>query len=467
MGIWAVLQLIIAIASTFVTWYPQAVTKFVAENISKGLLSPAAAAFYQALRANVIVYIPAIIGFYLGAPFLASHLLGDVSYAPLFRVVAFDVFLNAGMLQLLVAALLGLQMFRETAVIGFLVNGLFRQRLIISLILLMKNFFGLVVGWLISDAATVIIYLILTVRVLGKPRFDFSLSRLTRFYLPLEVAQIVAFAQTWFDRAFLVLFVSLATLGIYNAALTAFSVLGGISGAMTNMLLPAYSSIRGTDNRVSMRHSISLGIRYANFTLTPLAFGLLATAKPAITLFVGQAYVSGALPLTIFALAFAVTAFTTPLGPVFLALEATIAAASIFAVSVLIGLAAAFVLLPIGGIVGVSIARALAIISPAVLQVLILRKKITLDLDVNTIAKTFIAGTVMAVALLGVQLIYYNKFMLPAYILLGGAVYLLMLRSLKAVSLDDMNLLRSFLGKKLSLVCIIITWLLGLDRLSS
>ncbi|HKM77806.1 MAG TPA: oligosaccharide flippase family protein, partial [Candidatus Bathyarchaeia archaeon] len=151
MGIWAVLNLIIAVASTFVTWYPQAVTKFVAENISKGLHSQAAASFYQALRVNVIVYIPAIIGFYLGAPFLASHLLGDVSYAPLFRVVAFDVFLNAGVLQLLVAALLGLQMFRETAAIGLLVNGLLRQVLIISLIVLMRNFLGLVVGWLISD----------------------------------------------------------------------------------------------------------------------------------------------------------------------------------------------------------------------------------------------------------------------------------------------------------------------------
>ncbi|HYW01938.1 MAG TPA: hypothetical protein VE862_10740, partial [Candidatus Acidoferrum sp.] len=34
MGIWAILQLILAAASVFVTWYPQAVTKFVAENIS-------------------------------------------------------------------------------------------------------------------------------------------------------------------------------------------------------------------------------------------------------------------------------------------------------------------------------------------------------------------------------------------------------------------------------------------------
>jgi len=177
--------------------------------------------------------------------------------------------------------------------------------------------------------------------------------------------------------------------------------------------------------------------------------------------------VGGSLPLTIFALAFAVTAFATPLYPVLMALEATSAVASITTVSVTISLVVAFVLLPVLGIVGVAIARALSILLSGIFLVIILRRKMTLDLDLHTVAKTFIAGTVMAGVLLGVQLIYYNKFMLPAYILLGGVVYLLMLRLLKTMSLEDMNLLRSFLGKRLSPVCNIITWILVPDRRSS
>lgn len=56
MGILAILQLINAACIAFFTWFPQAVTKFVAENISRGRRSAAAGAFYQSLRANLIIY---------------------------------------------------------------------------------------------------------------------------------------------------------------------------------------------------------------------------------------------------------------------------------------------------------------------------------------------------------------------------------------------------------------------------
>ena len=77
MGIWAILQLIVAACTTFITWFPQAVTKFVAENTAAGSKPAAAGAFYQALRANIVMYLPVIAGFYFGASFLASRLLSD------------------------------------------------------------------------------------------------------------------------------------------------------------------------------------------------------------------------------------------------------------------------------------------------------------------------------------------------------------------------------------------------------
>ena len=82
MGIWTILTLIIAFCQTFATWFPQAVTKFVAENVARGSRDKAAAAFYQALRATLVVYVPVVIAVYLGAAFLASRLLGGTSYAP-------------------------------------------------------------------------------------------------------------------------------------------------------------------------------------------------------------------------------------------------------------------------------------------------------------------------------------------------------------------------------------------------
>jgi hypothetical protein len=84
-------------------------------------------------------------------------------------VFAFDVFLFEGMLLILMAALFALRMFRETAVVGLVVGGFVRQSLVISLLILSRNFIGLPVGWLISDAITAVIHLALTTRALGSP----------------------------------------------------------------------------------------------------------------------------------------------------------------------------------------------------------------------------------------------------------------------------------------------------------
>ena len=91
-------------------------------------------------------------------------------------------------------------------------------------------------------------------------------------------------------------------------------------------------------------------------TVTPLVFGLLATAKPALTLFVGQAYAGGAEPLMILCCASAITTVGVTLFPMLLALSETRWASAITAVSVALGVASAFLLLPVWGIIGASTA---------------------------------------------------------------------------------------------------------------
>ena len=462
MGIYAILLLINATCQTFATLsVDQAVTKFVAENFSRGANSAAAGAFYQALRTTLTIAIAVVALIYYEAPSLAVYLLGDVSYAVLFHVLAVDVLFSAGALPVVTSGMLGLQMFREFAATDLIFGGLLRQTMIILLIVLLRNFVGLVIAWVFSDAATVVVLLAFAISALGMPRFDFPLTKLFRFSLPLTLGNIAGYAQTWFDRALLVAFVPLATLGIYNAALTAFGVLAGVASAMTSMLFSAYSSIKGeTQFRSSIRDAVRLATRYSSFTLIPLALGLLAVAKPALTLLVGEAYASGSLPLIIFSGAFAVTAFTAALSPVLLVLEETKIAAAITAVSVAMSLVVAFVLLPEWGMVGASVARAFAIILVAVLTILVVSRKMTLQVDILAVAKNLVASTIMAILLVAFQLMIYSKFLLPVYVLIGAIVYLIMLRLLRAVNPSDLSLLRGFLGPRLSLVSNVLSWII-------
>ena len=461
MGIWAVLQLIVSACLTFATWFPSAVTKYVAENIANGSKGKAAAVFYQALRANCLLYAPVIVGMYFGATFLAVHLLRDASYTSLFQWLAPDVFLDSGLVALGTYTLLGLRKFREIAVVGLAVGGALRQFLIILLVIVTQNLVGLVIGWLISDAVWVGLYFAMIVKVLGRPTFDFPLAKLFHFYWPLELAQIVGFAQTWFDRILLVPFVPLATLGVYTAAVTAFAVLKGVSAAVGNMMFPAFSSIQNkAAGSRNLLDSIAVATRYSNLILTPLAFGLIATAKPSLTLFVGQSYVGGYIPLAILSVAFAVTIFTTALSPALLALGETKPAGAINALSVVIGLIAAYPLLPLLGTVGASVARAITIILGGVLLVPVLSRKIGFHLDFVLTAKTLFAGCVMAGVVIAIQFVSYSKFLLPLYLLVGVLVYLVMLRIQKLVNVADLDLIQGLLGGRLSIVIKILGWIL-------
>jgi hypothetical protein len=66
----------------------------------------------------------------------------------------------------------------------------------------------------------------------------------------------------------------------------------------------------------------------------------------------------------------------------------------------------------------------------------------------------------MAIILFALQLVYYTKFMLLVYVLVGGIIYIISLRLLKAVDEQDMELVRGFLGRRLESVSRFLSWVL-------
>ena len=123
-------------------------------------------------------------------------------------------------------------------------------------------------------------------------------------------------------------------------------------------------------------------------------------------------------------------------------------------------MAVAYLLLPEWGMVGASVARAFAIILVAALTILVVRRKMTLQVDILAVAKNLLASAIMAIVLVAFQLMIYSKFLLPVYVLIGAIVYLILLRLLRAVDAADLSLLRGFLGPRMSLVSNALSWII-------
>jgi O-antigen/teichoic acid export membrane protein len=356
---------------------------------------------------------------------------------------------SAGALPVVTGTLIGLKKFKATSAIGVGVI-LLRQSLIILLIILLKNFVGLVYAWVLSDSVAITVYAMYILRVVGLPKTAFSLRKLIDFSWPLSIGNIIGFVYSWFDRALLVVFVPLASLGVYNAELTALGVLVSVSTTIGTALLPVYSGISGDIDRLERaRYATSLASRYVSFTIAPLAFGLLATAKPALTLFVGQAYADGTAPLMILSFFYAVTVLGLALSPMLVALAETRLVSWITLVSVLVGLASAYLLLPVLGIIGASLARSFALVITTILTIAVLGQKKAMRLDVEAVWKSLVASALMASTIFGMQMIVYDKFLLPVYMLVGVIVYLIALRLLRAVRKDDVDLIEKYLGVRL------------------
>lgn len=294
-------------------------------------------------------------------------------------------------------------------------------------------------------------------RILGRPKISFPLRRLVNFSWPLWLGDGLSFASQWFDRAILLVFVPLAAVGIYNVTLTAFSAVAGISGVAAGTLFPAFSSMQHPERRRELVPALKRSTRYLCFVMVPLAFGLLATAKPALTLFVGPAYVGGAEPLMILSATYALTVVGISLSPMLLALGETRLASLATLGALIISLLSAAVLTPWYGMMGAATARATSMVAGLALLMIFLGKRIRLELDLDATLKSTIASIVMAIVVMGVEAGFYSRYFLPAYMLIGGVVYLAMLRFLKAIKQEDIQLVRDSMGPRLTFASNIIS----------
>ena len=199
--------------------------------------------------------------------------------------------------------------------------------------------------------------------------------------------------------------------------------------------------------------SIRTASRYVSIIAMPLAFALVAAARPALTLLVGRAYQGGVIPLAVLAVGSMASIVALSLGPVLIVLNETMLAALTSILPIPLSVAVALITIPVLGISGASIGRAFSMLLSLLLTWYFVRRKIAVKLDFNAILKSVVASGFMALVMEVLQLLYYSRFLLPVYLLAGLVAYLVALRAVKAVTPADIDLLRRILGQRFSRIC--------------
>jgi O-antigen/teichoic acid export membrane protein len=426
---------------------PNAATKFIAEAVAAENFAGAAAVASQVIKTTLAAASISSTSCFAFSGILSNLLLGGVQHNLLFQILAVNVFF-ASLIPALTGILLGLKRLREIATLG-VASFCLQQMLVVLLLLCHCGLFGVVVGWVVGNLFNFIASLLLVTRSLNFFEADRLDPRvLLRYSWPLYPVAFVSLLDNWFDRA---LFIghSLSELGIYNVAYKAFGYLYAIPIVVSDALFPHFSELRSREGLDRLSSAFKSTSRYLTLIATPLALGAAALAGPLITLFAGRGYATAAQPLSVLCTFSAVSAIGLVLGKILLVLGETLGYSLITFSTVLAGLAVGKLLVPLLGPLGASFARAASMLLALVPMLVVTSKKIRIRIDGEAVWKSWTAGVVMVATLFLLQCLSAYVLLLPAYVAIGAATYMLMLRSLHAVTEKDLEFVRRLLGLRL------------------
>lgn len=443
-GVMAILLLVLDLSQTVVDLgLPSALNKFVAQSDR----STGAYLIRTALRLVVLCsFVAGAVTVFLSAK-LSQSFSGTMMYASAFAVLGIAV-ISAGVYDSLTGILMGGGRVKELATLDA-ARFFLQQILATGLVVLGWGLVGVMTGWAIGYTLFALGGYLIAYRASRVTKSKVSLRGLLRFSGPLYARDFVGFAYTWVDRALLLLFVPLSQLGIYNVAFVGFGILASTPGAIAASLFPHYSKL-STRSSKKLEDAVWSASRYIALIVSPLALGLAALAPTVLRILGGATYQTGAVALAILSILLFVTLSSYSLGAILVALNRPAQQAIITLVGASISLMFGVVLIPRLGINGSAIARGSGMVVGLIVTAWFVRRSIALKFDLATIWKTAVAASIMALIVLTMEVSLKSVFLVPAYVLIGAFVYILVLRFENAVNQADIRLFKAFAGESLA-----------------
>jgi succinoglycan exporter len=390
------------------------------------------------------------------APQFSLLLAGMGDYKLAFGIASFVV--SAGIIGTVVDAVMqGIQEYQKLAIVRVLAQ---IARIVVSVALLLLGY-GLVAvltGWVVSWLSLSLMCLpIISKRLSPESEETYPHREIMQYSSPLMASQLLLLASNWIDICIVMIYVKAPELGAYNVAITASGLLGAlILTPITSTLLPTISQIYGENG--SIKQALTKATRYIALLYMPAAFGLTALAAPAIRLLAGAAYGESVVPLAIISVASITHALALPIITVLQTIGDTVKVFKITTIAVIADVATCLSLIPVTGVVGASIGRCSLFLFTLIYATYEARKVIAIKFDKEAAWKAILASTIMAAPLFILQKWNSSIIVLPGYIILGAATYLLAIKALKGINGEDFSLLEQALPRRLKWIMKPVTW---------
>lgn len=205
--------------------------------------------------------------------------------------------------------MLGLGLFKETAIQNILNTGVSRT-LAIILAIMGLGLIGVTLSWFIAAAST-LIFSIYVLRHNLQLKKGFPIKRLIDYSLPVHIFTIIMFIQGWADIAILyALSANLPQIGTYYLVVSGAMILSIFYTSFSMVILPALSSRYSQNGINGISPITNTYIRIVCKILVPVGISFAVLSSTAIELAYGTQYLSGTLPFAILAATSIIPALT-------------------------------------------------------------------------------------------------------------------------------------------------------------
>jgi len=269
---------------------------------------------------------------------------------------------------------------------------------------------------------------------------DWPLVR-TIFLAALPFALLVGFSTIYnrIDVVIITRFLGYTQTGLYTAAYKFFDLLVFFPAVVSHSLYPVFAALMAQHDLVTVRLTIEKYLRFLMALALPIAVGGMLLARPIVTLLAGPQFADAAPALAILAWAPAIL-FIYIIANALVISQLTKFAVAITGTNVLVNILGNLILLPRIGIRGAAIMTVVSELLQGIFYFYFVRRKITSFRFFAQVWRPAIASLVM-----GGVVFWLGSDQLVVPIVIGGAVYLIVLFVLKFFHKDDFESLKNFI----------------------
>ncbi|MCX8183371.1 MAG: oligosaccharide flippase family protein [Crenarchaeota archaeon] len=424
------------------------IAKFVSENI--GRKTGYAKHVFSALVFRLLTSLAVFLLMLYSSNAVSQAFFATPGYSSLLTIVAVDMTL-VSIASLLNGVLLGSGRLKTMA---FLNTGSVAVKWVLIVTLLLKGYglIGVFYGWIAGSLVLLTLLVFSTLRMIfkrGSSEEHGVLWSMLRFSTPVYIASMVSFFYTWYDKALILAFLPLQQLGVYNVAYTAFSVFVSIASAVGSSLLPFYGVMYGRGEHSAISQGVRRVSKYTMLLLFPLALGLASTSRQVLIVFAGRQYEPGWPTLTVLSVFGLVYGLFSAFSNLLLVYGRTRTILLVTLASTLLSIGF-MPLVSFLNLVGLAVVKGVSILLSFLFSLFFLKRIVTVRVDTLIAFKILLSSMLMAMVVLAAQQLFQGTLFLPLHVLIGVAAYALLVKGLRILNSDDVELIEGVFGERFS-----------------